>query len=137
MYADEAARVAEWMDGGWGAFMRLQPTCAPLGRLGELRMEGLVWQSRSGWKVGAGGNPVPATAACCWPCTASETFRSCCSSLSGSSVAPWYCSTEDLTFALPADAYVHGEYPERQQRASHMRRPHDRKRCSACKAGLH
>ena len=42
---------------------------------------------------------------------------------------------------LPApprtDAYMRGEYAERQQRASNMRRPHDRTRCAACKSGLH
>lgn len=37
-----------------------------------------------------------------------------------------------------AGAYeLRGVYEERQQRASRMRRPHDKQRCSACRAGLH
>ncbi|KAL4419793.1 hypothetical protein ABPG75_006892 [Micractinium tetrahymenae] len=35
------------------------------------------------------------------------------------------------------DAYERGEYEKRQQRASNMRRPHDKQRCAACRAGLH
>eukprot|EP00887_Chlorella_sp_A99_P003692 scaffold7.g3692.t1 len=34
-------------------------------------------------------------------------------------------------------AYESGEYPEGMQRGSHMRRPHDKGRCAACKLGLH
>lgn len=35
------------------------------------------------------------------------------------------------------NAYERGEYEPREQRGSNMRRPHDKKRCGACKAGLH
>ena len=35
------------------------------------------------------------------------------------------------------EAYERGRFPERHQRPSNMRRPHDRARCGACRAGLH
>lgn len=35
------------------------------------------------------------------------------------------------------EAYEQGQYAERPQRPSNMRRPHDRARCGACRAGLH